>query len=158
MFTPLGGNCVRAGLLMSKQVTGRKSFQGRDIQNSSPANTYGRHQLIRLLVIKCLCNCPKPHATMKNEVSGNLAPILNSWQGEMAKKREGVEERAEPVCIKNGTKHLSSKKRKQLKVKFQHPVFLIKFGLFQRHFLSCHKLFQKGLSMMLKKRFEVPNH
>ena len=54
---------------------------------------------------------------MKNEVSGNLAPIFNGWQGEMAKKREGVEERAE-VCIKNGTKHLSSKKRKQLKIKF----------------------------------------
>ena len=23
---------------------------------------------------------------MKNEVSGNLAPILNGWQGEMAKR------------------------------------------------------------------------
>lgn len=35
MFTLLGGNCVRAGFSMSKQVTGRKSFQRRDIQNSS---------------------------------------------------------------------------------------------------------------------------
>lgn len=54
---------------------------------------------------------------MKNEISGNLAPVFNGWQGEMAKKRVRVEERAEPVCIKNGTKHLSSKK-KNLKIKF----------------------------------------
>lgn len=47
---------------------------------------------------------------MKNEIPGNLAPVFNGWQGEMAKKRERVEERAEPVCINNGTKHLSSKK------------------------------------------------
>lgn len=47
---------------------------------------------------------------MKNEISGNLTPVSNGWQGEMAKKKKRVEERAEPVCIKNGTKHLSSKK------------------------------------------------
>lgn len=43
---------------------------------------------------------------MKNEISGNLTPVFNGWQGEMAKKRKRVEERAEPVYIKNGTKHL----------------------------------------------------
>ena len=47
---------------------------------------------------------------MKNEISGNLTPVSNGWQGEMAKKKKRVEERAEPVCIKNGTKNLSSKK------------------------------------------------
>lgn len=58
---------------------------------------------------------------MKNEISGNLAPILNGWQGEMAKRRERVEERAEPVCIKNGTKHLSSKKKKTIKNQILAP-------------------------------------
>ena len=56
---------------------------------------------------------------MKNEISRNLTPVFNGWQGEMAKKRKRVEERAEPVCIKNGAKHLSSKKKKKkLKTKF----------------------------------------
>lgn len=52
---------------------------------------------------------------MKNEISRNLTPVFNGWQGEMAKKRKRVEERAEPVCIKNGAKHLSSKKKKKIK-------------------------------------------
>ena len=155
MFTLLWGNCVRAGLSMSRQVTDRKSFQRRGVQNPSSANASGRHQLIRLLVIRCLCNCPKPHSTTKNEISGNLALGFKDWQGEMAKKREGVEEKAEPVAerMEQSFSHL----KKILKIKFQHPVFLIKFGLFQRHSLPRHKLFQKGLSMILKKRSGVPN-
>lgn len=47
---------------------------------------------------------------MKNDISGNWAPGFNGWQREMAEKKEGAEERVEPVAERMGQSFSHTKK------------------------------------------------